>query len=91
MIVMTKIFSRLDKYIERPVVGARSGRGKRVKARIQISDTQLRVIVIVGLYKKTLREDLAALGVLAKQDPDDPNNLSLAVFPAKAMKKSRHR
>lgn len=74
-----------------PAHGARSGRGSGIKARVKISDNQIRVIVIVKLYKRALRQELASLGVIPKRDPDDSNNLAILICPAGSMKKSPHR
>jgi len=80
-----KIFSNLDQYIERPVPAARSGRGAGIKARVKISDTQIRVIVIVKLNKKALRHELALLGVIPESE------LAVSISPSKSMEKSKYR
>lgn len=80
-----KIFSSLDQYIERPVPAARSGRGAGIKAQVRISDTRIRVIVIVKLYKKVLRQELASLGVIFTPE------LAISIIPSKSMEKSKYR
>jgi ribosome-associated translation inhibitor RaiA len=80
-----KIFSGLDQYIERPAPGARSGRGTGIKAQVRISDTQIRVIAIVKLYKKVLRQELASMGVIPETD------LAISIIPSKSVEKSKYR
>lgn len=80
-----KIFSNLDKYIDRPVLGARSGKGAGIKARIKISDTKIRIVAIVKLHKKVLRQELVSLGVVPK------SSMAVSIFPAKSMEKSKYR
>jgi hypothetical protein len=80
-----KIFSSLDKYIERPVLGARSGRGAGIKAQVRISDTRIRVIIIVKLHKKTLRQELVVLNIISKSE------LTISISSSKSMEKSKYR
>lgn len=90
--VQQQIFAQLDKYIGMPPPGASDGKGRGVKSRVRVGE-KLKVEIIENVQKKTLVDDLAALGVTkSKSDMLAAVGMpTIMVHPSKANKGSKDR
>jgi hypothetical protein len=88
-----QVFAKLDRYIGIPGPAARSGKGRGVKSRTRISDTEIQVKIIEHIQKKALMDDMVALGILQAKEQmlDAVGRPTLAVFPSKANKGKKSR
>jgi hypothetical protein len=87
------IFQKMDRYVNIPPPGARSGKGKGVKSQVRISDEEIKVIIITDVHKKALQDDLVAMGVIGSKDDmlEAVGMPTLMVHPSKANKGKKNR
>jgi hypothetical protein len=88
-----QIMAQLDKYIGTPGGSSRDGKGKGVKSRTRIDENTIRVEIIEYVQKKTLMDDLAAMGVLMSKDQmlEAVGMPTIMVHPSKANKGKKNR
>jgi hypothetical protein len=87
------IFQKMDRYVNIPPPGARSGKGKGVKSQVRVSDREIKVIIITDVHKKALQDDLVAMGVIGSKDDmlEAVGMPTLMVHPSKANKGKKNR
>lgn len=87
------IFAKMDRYVNIPPPGARSGKGKGVKSQMRVSDEEIKVIIITDVHKKVLQDDLVAMGVVGSKDDmlEAVGMPTLMVHPSKANKGKKNR
>ena len=87
------IFAKMDRYVNIPPPGARSGKGKGVKSQMRVSDEEIKVIIITDVHKKALADDLVAMGVIGSKDDmlEAVGMPTLMVHPSKANKGKKNR
>jgi hypothetical protein len=87
------IFQKIDRYVNIPPPGARSGKGKGVKSQVRVSDQEIKVIIITDVHKKALQDDLVAMGVIGSKDDmlEAVGMPTLMVHPSKANKGKKSR
>jgi hypothetical protein len=90
--VQQQIFAQLDKYVGMPPPGAADGKGRGIKSRVKIGE-KIKVEIIETVQKKTLVDDLTALGVTkSKSDMLASVGMpTMLVQPSKASKGSQYR
>jgi hypothetical protein len=87
------IFQKMDRYVNIPPPGARSGKGKGVKSQVRVSEEEIKVIIITDVHKKALQDDLVAMGVIGSKDDmlEAVGMPTLMVYPSKANKGKKNR